>query len=297
MIGVPPFSVGSRRLRAEHGLWLEEGSTSNHLFVCHPFVCNNNSMAKPLSHLRRFERLEPRLVLTVIINEIDSDTFSVDTAEFIELYDGGAGDTDLSGLVVVLYNGGDDASYRAFDLDGFQTDANGFFVLGNLAVPNVDLVFGNTVLQNGPDAVAVYQGDAASFPNDTPIVTDDLIDAVVYGTSDADDAGLAVLLEAGETQLDEDENDGKDAVSLQRMPDGASSFVTTLPTPGAMNVIPTVPIHEVQGAGTSSPIDGARVTVEGVVVGDYQGADALDGFFLQDAVGDGLAETSKASAP
>src|SRR5688572_8266565 len=54
----------------------------------------------------------------VIINEIDSDTPGTDIAEFIELYDGGAGNTPLSGLAVVLYNGNDDLSYFAIDLDG-----------------------------------------------------------------------------------------------------------------------------------------------------------------------------------
>lgn len=40
-------------------------------------------------------------------------------------------------------------------------------------------------------------------------------------------------------------------------------------------------IHEVQGAGDSSPLVGQKVTVEGVVVADYQGADELKGFFVQ----------------
>ena len=41
----------------------------------------------------------------VQINEIDSDTAGTDTLEFIELSDGGAGNTPLDGLVVVLFNG------------------------------------------------------------------------------------------------------------------------------------------------------------------------------------------------
>ncbi|WP_263142155.1 ExeM/NucH family extracellular endonuclease [Pseudomonas sp. RIT-PI-AD] len=40
-------------------------------------------------------------------------------------------------------------------------------------------------------------------------------------------------------------------------------------------------IHEVQGSGPSSPLLGQSVTVEGIVVGDYQGAGGLKGFFLQ----------------
>ena len=62
----------------------------------------------------------PPVATNVIINELDSDTPGTDAAEFVELYDGGAGDTALDGLVVVFYNGSNDLSYAAFDLDGFQ---------------------------------------------------------------------------------------------------------------------------------------------------------------------------------
>ncbi len=40
--------------------------------------------------------------VNIIINELDSDTPSTDMLEFIELYDGGVGNTSLDGLVVVL---------------------------------------------------------------------------------------------------------------------------------------------------------------------------------------------------
>ncbi len=109
----------------------------------------------------------------VMINELDSDTPGTDVLEFIELYDGGAGNAPLDGLVVVFYNGGPDTSYAAFDLDGYQTDAAGYFVLGNAAVsPTPGLIFPNGLLQNGADAVALYRADASAFPNGTP-VTDD----------------------------------------------------------------------------------------------------------------------------
>jgi predicted extracellular nuclease len=49
---------------------------------------------------------------------------------------------------------------------------------------------------------------------------------------------------------------------------------------------PFTPIYEVQGSGYVSPIVGQVVSVEGVVTGDYQTSDELDGFFLQDPAGD-----------
>ena len=62
----------------------------------------------------------------IIINEVDADTPGTDTAEFVELYDNGAGNTALDGLTLVLYNGSNDQSYYALDLDGYRTDANGY---------------------------------------------------------------------------------------------------------------------------------------------------------------------------
>ena len=70
----------------------------------------------------------------IIINEVDADTPGTDAAEFVELYDGGAGNTALDGLAVVFYNGSNDLSYASYDLDGFSTDVNGYFLLGNAGV-------------------------------------------------------------------------------------------------------------------------------------------------------------------
>ena len=85
--------------------------------------------------------LEP---VFIIINEVDADQTSTDDMEFIELYDGGTGNTDLSGLVIVLFNGSGDVSYNAFDLDGRSTDADGYFVMGSDIVPNVNWTIGST---------------------------------------------------------------------------------------------------------------------------------------------------------
>jgi uncharacterized repeat protein (TIGR01451 family) len=41
-------------------------------------------------------------------------------------------------------------------------------------------------------------------------------------------------------------------------------------------------IHDVQGNGAATPIPGSTVTVEGIVIGDYQGSSELQGFFLEE---------------
>jgi predicted extracellular nuclease len=250
---------------------------------------------------------------TVLINEVDADQTSTDSAEFVELYDGGVGDTDLSGLSIVLYNGSDDASYLAFDLDGQSTDADGYFVLcGNAATTancDLDVAPDTNLIQNGADAVALVEGDAGDFPNDTPVSTSGVVDALVYDTSDGDDAGLLVLLNAAQPQVNEDGDGAKDTDSNQRCANGSGgarntdTYAQYPPSPGEENVCEDpaleVFIHDIQGSGDTSPLVGQTVVIEGIVVGDFQddvGVNGdLNGFHVQeeDADVDADSETSE----
>lgn len=214
----------------------------------------------------------------VVINEIDADTPSTDMLEFIELYDGGSGNTDLSGLVVVTFNGSNDLSYGpAYDLDGMFTDANGFFVLGQATlVPAPDLIT-TTGIQNGIDAVGLYMADDVDFPGGTPPTAVNLVDYVAYGSGSPDLGLLAVAGPGG--QVDDDANNMDDTDSIQRCPDGAggpmntSQFVAQAPTPdasiGVCTPPATFPEDECAGAifipdGTSStPFDTSPMTLSG----------------------------------
>ncbi len=201
---------------------------------------------------------------TVLINEVDADQVQTDDAEFVELYDGGVGNTDLSGLVLVFFNGSDDASYEAFGLDGMSTDANGYFVLcGDAAnTPNctLDVDKDTNLIQNGADAVALIMGDAVDFPEDTPVTTTNLLDAIVYDTDDDDAVGLLGLLNAGQPQVNERDGGDGTAHSNQRSPNGSGgarntdTYAQDLPTPGAVNVgTPAVVlINEVDSDQTST---------------------------------------------
>lgn len=244
---------------------------------------------------------------SIVINEVDADTAGSDMAEFVELYDGGAGNTALDGLVLVFYNGNGDASYSAFDLDGVTTDGDGYLLLGNAGVsPAPTIIFSNNGLQNGADAVALYFGDASDFPNGTLVTTENLIDAIVYDTSDSDDAGLLVLLNAGQPQVNERGGNNGTVHSNQRCPNGSGgarntdSYEQFIPTPGAENLCEAPPaevrIHEVQGNGASSPLVGQTVAIEGIVVGDFQddvGANGdLNGFFVQEEDSDADADAT-----
>ena len=70
----------------------------------------------------------------------------------------------------LFFNGSSDTSYNAFDLDGFSTNASGYFLLGNPdVVPTPDIIFPGNGLQNGADAVALFVGDDTDFPSATPV--------------------------------------------------------------------------------------------------------------------------------
>lgn len=171
----------------------------------------------------------------VLINELDVDTPSTDTMEFIELLTD-APMQPLDDYVMVLFNGstsGGDSSYLAFDLDGFVTDVNGIFVLGGPELSPVGdfLLFENT-FQNGADAVAIYVGSSDDFPDQTLATTNNLIDAIVYDTNDADDTELLALLGITE-QINEGENGNQTTQSIQRANDG--SYFVADPTPKALN--------------------------------------------------------------
>lgn len=163
----------------------------------------------------------------IIINEVDSDTAGVDNLEFVELYDGGIGNTSLDGLVVVFYDGSVDRSYAAYSLNGHVTNASGYFTLGNNLVMGRDLIIPDGQIQNGADAVALYVGSFAQFPFNTPVTTNGLIDAVVYDNSSADDPGLLVLLNALQPQVDENGSASGTTVSMQRCPNATGGLRNT----------------------------------------------------------------------
>ncbi|MFT5890699.1 MAG: hypothetical protein ACI9Y7_000792, partial [Dokdonia sp.] len=181
----------------------------------------------------------------VVINEVDADTAGTDILEFVELYDGGVGNTALDGLTLVFYNGSNNLSYASYDLDGQTTNADGYFVIGNAAVANVSLVIPSNGLQNGADAVALYTADGTDFPSGSAVSLTNLEDAMVYDTNDSDDPDLLVLLNAGQAQVNEDGAGDKDNHSSQRIPNGTggarntSTYAQLAPSPGAVNFDPS----------------------------------------------------------
>jgi len=205
----------------------------------------------------------------IVVNEVDSNTPGVDNMEIIELKSASP-NFSLDGYVLVLFNGstnGGDSSYFTLDLDGYTTDQNGIFLLGNNSVsPAPDYVLFDNTVQNGQDAVAVYLGDFSDFPDGTLATSNNLIDALAYDTNDADDTVLLDLL--GITvQTNEDENGNQNTESVQRKNDG--TYEVKLPTPGALN----------DGSGTT--FNGVLITVSNT---EYNEGDMIDITFSTDEV-------------
>ena len=171
----------------------------------------------------------------LFVNEIDSDTDGYDELEFLEIKSESP-NFSLDGYIVVFFNGsssGSDSSYLTLDLNGFQTDLNGLFLIGNINVsPSAQLIIPNSSIQNGADAVGIYQGSVDDFPDSTLATTFNLIDALAYDTSDSDDDNLMQLLGLS-YQINENENGNKTIESIQRANDG--SYFITSPTPREVN--------------------------------------------------------------
>ena len=224
----------------------------------------------------------------VVINEIDYDQPSTDTAEFIELKNTDTSAVDLSQFTLELVNGNGTIVYQTITLPAVILAAGDYFVVcANAAtVANCDLDVGpdTNLIQNGaPDAVGLRFNGI-------------LVDAVSY----EGDTG-APYTEGSGVGLEDDPAEAEKGIS--RCVDGTDNdqnntdFLLTGITPGAANEClieacgdTFTPIYTIQGSGLASPLAGNVVATEGVVVGDFQ--DGKDGFFIQDAAGDADMATS-----
>ena len=228
----------------------------------------------------------------LIINEIDYDQPSTDTAEFIELRNNGSTAAKLNGWMVQIINGASGGAGVAYTitLPNVELAAGDYYVIcsnaATVANCDLDVAKDTDLIQNGaPDAVGLlFEGevrDAVSYEGDS-------------GLPYLEGSGVGLVDTAGVGE------------SISRCPDGSDTdqnnvdFVLTGITPGEANNCtppeecgdPYTAIYSVQGSGTVSPLVGTEVTVEGIVTGDFQLDTQFRAFYLQDAAGDGDSATS-----
>jgi len=217
----------------------------------------------------------------IIITEIMQNPNAVfdSDGEWFEIHNPTESDIDINGWTIADL----DSDSHVIDNGGpLLVPAEGYLVLGNNADMatnggvNVGYQYSGIALANGGDEVVLFDGTMTE------------IDSVAYdgGPNFPDPTGASMSL----SDLALDNNVGENwCESITIFGDG------DLGTPGEANVCvvvippfgvcgdPATPIHDVQGDGLSSPIAGMPgIIIEGVVVGDFQGSDQLEGFFLQE---------------
>ncbi|MEO9517360.1 MAG: ExeM/NucH family extracellular endonuclease [Paracoccaceae bacterium] len=214
----------------------------------------------------------PSGVVNARINEFHYDNDGADTGEFIEIrVDAGQ---DASGLLVELYNGNDGGVYNALTLPGTPVTSHDDYDYYVIELPA-------NGLQNGaPDGLALSNDGA-------------LIEFLSYEGTLTATTGTAI----GETSTDIGQAETTTTTvgfSLQRNEDGTWR-APEANTSGEANdaVIPPGElrlIHEVQGSGSASALDGQSVSLSAIVTHVVS-----DGYYLQeeDADADTDANTSE----
>ncbi len=246
----------------------------------------------------------------VFLNEFHYDNTGADADEQIEI--AAAPGTDLTGWSVVLYNGNGGAAYSTVALTGVVPES------ATVVIPTAGLQNGNGDATE-PDGIALVdpEGTVTEF--------------ISYEGSFTASSGPAAGMTSTDVGVSEPGNTPV-GQSLQRIGAGTSAEDYTWGGPfassfGAVNacqsfdgsIVPgdcagtpderrefddpalcaadATPINQVQGSGDVSPLLGDVVTIEGVVVGDFQGEElddpSLDGFFVQELTPDADAATSE----
>lgn len=183
---------------------------------------------------------------SLVINELDYDQASVDTAEFIELRnnDSLAIDLDPYALQLVNGNGGGATVYNTIDLPAVTLNPGAYFVVcanAALTTPcNLDVIPDTDLIQNGaPDAVAlVLSGniiDTASYEGDT-------------GAPYTEGSGIGL-----------EDISSAASVGIARFPDGGDSnqnnvdFSPRCISPGAPNVAADTNCDQITPTPTATP--------------------------------------------
>jgi predicted extracellular nuclease len=226
-----------------------------------------------------------RALAAVFINEIHYDNASTDSGEAIEI--AGPAGTDLAGYSLVLYNGNDSAVYDTDVLSGVLPDQDGGFGTLSLSYPS------NGIQNGSPDAVALvrpdgsvvqflsYEGTLTAVGGPASGLTSIDIGVAENGT---EPPGQSLQLKGTGTVYEDFTWSAVSAASFGAVNAG-QSFSDDDP-PVTVCGDPATLIHVVQGAGSASPLAGSVVTIEGVVVGDFQGSPSgLGGFFVQEEDG------------
>ncbi|MDR4516506.1 MAG: ExeM/NucH family extracellular endonuclease [Nitrosomonas sp.] len=252
----------------------------------------------------------------IAINEIRIDQPGADADEYFELY--GNANASLDGFYYIVIGdgtGGGGVVENVTDLSGLTLDANGLFVAAEsafaLGAANLTTPLN---FENSDNVTHLLVKDFTGANGDDLDTNDDgVLDATPWSTI-ADSVAMIQTIGSGD-QVYSTTQAGPDGAfvpgHIYRSPDGAGDFqigqfdvIGGNDTPGQANFVTPPPppaeltaIYTIQGSGDASPLINQSVTIEGIVTGDFQNIDAdnsrnLNGFYVQEAVGDGDSATS-----
>ncbi|XP_019616986.1 PREDICTED: mucin-5AC-like [Branchiostoma belcheri] len=208
--------------------------------------CNGTAVATTVASMstRSPESTNTSSAPLILINELNSDDPGADETEFIELRSLENRTVALDDVTIVLFNGASgNTAYDVIHLSGMSVTFRGYFVIGSAnVVPSADFVLPaeRNLLQNGPDAVALYYGSPSDYAVGMAVTADGLMDAIVYSKDAGDSAsGLTAVLTPGQGVVHEDETAHAEDESVSRCGGNdafaSSQFSVALPTPGGPN--------------------------------------------------------------
>ncbi|MCA9252827.1 MAG: hypothetical protein R3E58_19985 [Phycisphaerae bacterium] len=168
--------------------------------------------------------------VSLVFNELEYDNPGSDTAEFVELYAPAGAGQPANGWKLEFYNGGvlsGSNLYKTIDLSSTFIPVDGFLVVGDALVPNVDLIKSGDI-QNGTGR---GDGIVISFNGVVVEALSYAQNATTLGfTAEGGDGDGTFLPNIGVSD--------SAGVTLQRLPDGETWFETINSTPGGSNFLP-----------------------------------------------------------
>ena len=216
--------------------------------------------------LNAFEAVKSAITQSIIINELDVDSPGEDNAEFIELYDGGYGNIPLDNLNLIFYDPETLLSTQGYSLDGLNTDANGFYVLGGPQINQVygsgtaDIIISNLpdFIPNQPGIIVLARGSASAYPIQSPFPdSEQILDMFYFAQNGFENLNISI---EGITCVNEGYSNDVENHSLQRISNDntkPNTFVTYSPTPGLPNNPPPSTILSL----TPASLDFGRVNI------------------------------------
>lgn len=206
----------------------------------------------------------------------------------LEFYNAGDSTLALDGHRVEFFFNGATASGLGIALTGSLAPGEVHLLVHGLAAPallaladqrNEDGWF------NGDDAVVLYGPDGQVLDSLGQVGVDP---GSAWGSGDSLTQNRTLLRRTSVRAGDHEPGDAFDpSVEWQALPTDTFAYAGSYGE-GDTSVVDAGQrrIHEVQGSGDSSPLLNQMVTVEGVVVGDFQDGAEFRGFFLQSADGE-----------